>query len=148
NGALRRILAAVFIPICVALILRSGSRGQLIATGIAVLVALPIAFPLRGARSIAGMLLAGIFVAGMGWWASSLVEVDTSRWAGEQAMGDVTGRFANALTLLQASSSHFLTMIFGLGNSSAFKLLGVYPHITGLEVIAEEGILGAALYFA
>ena len=36
--------------------------------------------------------------------------------------------------------------MFGLGNSSAFHILGIYPHITGLEVLAEEGFLGAVLY--
>jgi O-antigen ligase len=39
-------------------------------------------------------------------------------------------------------------MIFGLGNSSAFPILGIYPHIAGLEVLAEEGFVGALMYLA
>jgi hypothetical protein len=148
NRTLLRILAALCIPIGIAVIMKTGTRGQLIATGIAVIVALPIAFRLSQARSIAGLLFAAIVVAGMGWWAATLVQVDSSRWVGERALEDVVGRFDNAALLLQAFASNLPTMIFGLGNSSAFKLLGIYPHITGLEVIAEEGLIGAALYFS
>ena len=51
-----------------------------------------------------------------------------------------------ARALLGVSTSEFFTALFGLGNSSAFQVLGIYPHITGLEVLAEEGIFGAAIY--
>jgi hypothetical protein len=84
----------------------------------------------------------------MGWWATSLVEVDSARWESSRSAEDVAGRFANAELLLRASTADFRSTLFGLGNSSAFKLLGIYPHITGLEVIAEEGLIGAVLYFA
>jgi hypothetical protein len=49
---------------------------------------------------------------------------------------------------LSASTSNFFTAVFGLGNSSSFQVIGFYPHIAGLEVVAEEGLLGAALYAA
>jgi hypothetical protein len=39
-------------------------------------------------------------------------------------------------------------MLFGLGNSSAITLLSIYPHITGIEVLAEEGLLGAVIYIS
>ena len=52
-----------------------------------------------------------------------------------------------AQALLGASTSGLFTATFGLGNSSAFQVIGIYPHITALEVLAEEGVVGAALYF-
>jgi O-antigen ligase len=53
-----------------------------------------------------------------------------------------------ARVLIAASTANFATTVFGLGNSSAFHVVGFYPHITALEVVAEEGILGAIIYFA
>lgn len=148
NGIAMRVLATVIIPISIAVILRSGARGQLIATAAGVAVALPIAFRVRDIRSIAALLLAGVIVVGLGYVASSYITLDADRWGSKQSTEDISGRLANAAALLQASSSHFFSIIFGLGNSSAFKVVGFYPHITGLEVIAEEGIVGAAIYFA
>jgi Ca2+/Na+ antiporter len=147
NRAIFRILAAVCIPIGLAVIMRTGSRGQLIATGVATVVALPIAYRLREARSIAMLVLAAIVVAGMAWWATSLVDIDSSRWESSRSLGDAVGRFDNAEALLRASSATVGNIIFGLGNSSAFKILGIYPHVTGLEVVAEEGLIGGAMYF-
>jgi hypothetical protein len=145
---LMRIVATACIPIAIAVILRSGSRGQLIASGVALIFALPIGFRLRDPRSIAALLFAAVAVIGLGWWSSSIVEIDASRWESKQSKEDVTGRLANAQALLDVSSSHFSTTIFGLGNSSSFQVIGYYPHIAPLEVIAEEGFLGAVIYFA
>jgi hypothetical protein len=90
--------------------------------------------------------LIAILVLGLGWWGASLVNVDSSRWTDARTAHDVAGRFAMAQALLGASTSDFFTALFGLGNSSAFQILGIYPHITALEVFAEEGILGGGIY--
>jgi len=148
NKALWRAFALACIPISLAVILRSGSRGQLLAGGAGLFVGLPIAFRLRDTRSLATLILIAAVVLGLGWWSTSLVEIDTSRWSNGQASQDVEGRFAMAEALLGTSSRNPLTALFGLGNSSAFSVVGYYPHITGLEVIAEEGLLGATVYFA
>ncbi len=148
NRIFMRIVATVCIPISLAVVLRSGSRGQFIASGAGLIVALPIAFRLRNIQSIATLLLAAIAVVGLGWWTTSFVDIDSSRWSESQSSADVIGRFANAQVLLQASSSHLFTAIFGLGNSSSFQVLGIYPHISCLEVLAEEGFVGAAIYLA
>jgi hypothetical protein len=147
NKALWRAFALACIPVSLAVILRSGSRGQFLASGAGLFVGLPIAFRLRDTRSLATLMLIAVVVLGLGWWSTSLVEIDTTRWSNGQASQDVEGRFAMAETLLGAATRNPLTALFGLGNSSAFSVVGYYPHITGLEVIAEEGLLGAALYF-
>jgi hypothetical protein len=143
-----RLFAMACIPVALAVILKSGSRGQLIASGIALFAALPIAFRIKDGKSLATLALIAIVVLGLGWWGASLVDVDASRWSDARTSQDVAGRFAMARALLGVSTSEFFTALFGLGNSSAFQVLGIYPHITGLEVLAEEGIFGAAIYFS
>jgi hypothetical protein len=142
-------VALVAIPFALAAIIRSGSRGQLALVPPAFLVAAAVAFKLRGFRSWAALSLLTLLIAGMGWWATSLVEFNKSRWLGsEVAVADVAGRFDMAGVVLKAALDHPLALFIGLGNSSSFKLLGIYPHITILEVFAEEGLPGIALYFA
>jgi hypothetical protein len=147
NRLLMRVVAAACIPIALAVILRSGSRGQLIASAFAALVAMPLAFRLKGGRSLVMLLVLAAVILGLGWWSASLVDINSSRWSDSRTTGDVVGRLALAQTLLSASTANWFTAVFGLGNSSAFQVLGVYPHITGLEVLAEEGFFGGALYF-
>ncbi|HVP32973.1 MAG TPA: O-antigen ligase family protein [Steroidobacteraceae bacterium] len=149
RATLLRVLAACALPFALAVIIRSGSRGQLVAALPALFLAASVAFKLRGFRSWAVLGLLSMLIVGMGWWATSLVEVNKSRWLGsELAEGDVEGRFEMAAAVLDAAVTHPLAMFIGLGNSSSFKLLGIYPHITILEVLAEEGLPGIALYLA
>jgi hypothetical protein len=146
NSIFRRISCMVFIPITLAVILRSGSRGQLIAGVTAVMISLPIAFRMRNIRSFGALILATSIIVGLGAWSASLVKIDATRWESTDSQSAVSGRIENARHLLGAATSHASTIIFGLGNSSSFQILGIYPHITGLEVIAEEGVVGTILY--
>ena len=148
NGTPLRVFALICIPIALAVVLRSGSRGQLIGSVISLLIALPIAFRIKDTRSLSALFAIAVVVLGLGLWSASLVEINASRWANSQATEDVAGRFEMAQALLSASASGLLTTIFGLGNSSSFQVLGFYPHIAGLEVLAEEGIVGASIYIA
>jgi hypothetical protein len=144
-----KVIAIGAIPFALAAIIRSGSRGELIAALPAFLVAASVALKLRGFRSGAALTLLTLLITGMGWWATSLVEVDKTRWLGSDlAAHDVAGRFEMAGALLQAASAHPLSIFLGLGNSSSYKVLGIYPHIAILEVLAEEGLPGIALYLA
>lgn len=147
NPLLLRLIAAACIPITLAVVLRSGSRGQLIASGLAMGVALPIAYRLRDGRSWVMLVLLVALILGLGWWSTSLVNIDVARWSDSRTTDDVAGRFAMAQALWNAATSNFFTIIFGIGNSSAFKILGIYPHITALEVLAEEGLIGGLMYF-
>jgi hypothetical protein len=148
NRWFMRIFAAICIPLALAVILRSGSRGQVLASGAAVFVALPIAFRPTEGKSILMMFIIAALVLGLGWWATSFIDIDSTRWSDARASQDVAGRIDMARVLIAASTANFATTVFGLGNSSAFHVVGFYPHITALEVVAEEGILGAIIYFA
>ncbi len=143
------IVAACAIPFALAAIIRSGSRGQLIAIVPAFLIAASVALRLRGIRSWSALALLILLIVGLGWWATSLVDVDKARWLGtENAADAVEGRLQMAGVVLDAALAHPLTMLIGLGNSSSFRLLGIYPHIAIAEVLAEEGLPGISLYLA
>jgi hypothetical protein len=149
NGILMRLLALAAIPVALVVILKSGSRGQLVATGLGVMVALPIAFKPKDGKSLGALIAVGAVVVLLGWWATSFTDLTGSRWTSATlASEDVAGRLSTAQTLLGASTAHLSTTLFGLGNSSAFQVVGYYPHITVLEVIAEEGIVGTMIYAA
>jgi hypothetical protein len=51
-----------------------------------------------------------------------------------------------ASALLQHAIAHPASLVFGLSNSSSFFYMGIYPHIAPLEVLAEEGLIGATIY--
>ncbi len=62
------------------------------------------------------------------------------------ATHDVEGRWAMANTLLEQPNGSPGAILFGLGNSSAYAILGIYPHIVPLEILGEEGLVGIALF--
>jgi O-antigen ligase len=144
---LKALLIAI-VPLGFAVILRSGSRGQLLAAVIAVVVAWPIAYRQKNIGSfLAWVAGAATTVAGV-WFASTLVDLNTKRWSVAGSNDDVTGRLDMGFALVGHAVSNPLTLLFGLGNSSAFHYVGYYPHVTVLEVLGEEGLLGLALFLA
>ncbi len=56
NRALMRVIAMGCIPVALAVILKSGSRGQLIGSAVGAVVSLPIALRLKISKSIADRL--------------------------------------------------------------------------------------------
>lgn len=48
----------------------------------------------------------------------------------------------------RAAGSNFAVLLFGLGNSASFSpsVVGYYPHMVPVEVLAEEGLLGFVLF--
>jgi hypothetical protein len=144
---LLRVIAIASIPIALGVILKSGSRGQLISVIPSFAIAGSIAFRLRNARSLIALVLMTTIVVALGWWISTLIEINESRWTStEKASQSATDRLDMASALLSATLAHPFTTLFGLGNSSAYQIIGIYPHITILEVLAEEGLPGIVLY--
>jgi hypothetical protein len=91
-------------------------------------------------------MIAGFLVNALGWWIWARLGVDSARWTSAQFNEDAGNRLAVAVQLLSYAMASPVTLLVGLGNSSAFHFVGFYPHITGLEVLAEEGLLGSCLY--
>lgn len=147
----KRLLCIALAPIGLATILRSGSRGQLIAAALAIM----IGWLLAARRRNLGTWLMLACIVGLlgliGIWAfshMSMMGADVDRWTGHSSQEELHERVSLATKLLQIAINDPTGLLFGLGNSSAFYYVGFYPHDTPAEVLAEEGILGMTVYLA
>lgn len=143
--AVRLSIAAV----CAIAIVRSGSRGQLVAACATILLMLPIAYPVTRLRSAAGALVAVAVVGGaIAWAVASYVHWYDARWLKSTELGDVAGRLTMVRALLEAWSQNSISVVFGIGNSGSFSpsIAGFYPHNVPLEILGEEGLVGFAVY--
>jgi hypothetical protein len=144
----RWILAALSL----ALIVRSGSRGQLLALLLVVLVVWPKSHGSRENRRrlVWGLTLAfavGVaYLAVQEFWGTDAG--GSTRWEDRMIRQDLEGRIDGAITLLRTWAGSPLTLFFGLGSSASFDpdILGFYPHILPLEILGEEGIVGFTLF--
>lgn len=148
SGVVEWIIRLAVCIVCVSIIIRSGSRGQLVAAVVSIVLMMPVRFPLGRLRGLlpALLLLVGIVLAvdiGM----SSFSIDDPDRWSEGRAGDDFRGRLEMISSLLSAWSSSPLTLVFGLGTSAAFdkKIVGIYPHNMPAEVLGELGFVGFAL---
>lgn len=135
--------------VCAIAIVRSGSRGQLIAACVSVVLMLPVAYPINRLRSVGAALVALAVVGGaVAWGVASYVHLGDDRWLRTTASSDMHGRWAMVGALLNAWSQQALTILFGVGNSGSFSpsIAGFYPHNVPLEILGEEGLVGFAMY--
>lgn len=146
---LRWLVVLVLAPMCIAVVARSGSRGQLVAALVALAISWPIA---RGGALTMRVLLAPAVAALIGLIGFVSIDYfggDSARWQdADLASQDVSGRLAMAETLVRAASDDVGTLLFGLGNSASYHMFGIYPHVVALEVLAEEGLIGLGLFIA
>jgi hypothetical protein len=148
KGWLEWLLRLAAVVICVLLIVRSGSRGQLIAVVASLALMLPIRFRLGNIRGLVPAMLACAAIALALDMGSSLYVVnDETRWSSEQASADVTGRFAMVVVLLKEWARSPISILFGLGSSASFdpRLIGIYLHNMPAEVLGELGLIGFTL---
>ena len=143
------------IAMCLIVIVKSGSRGQLVAVFLVSALGWPIT---RGISNFKQFALLGLAILFLAIVASFTIQefsgeqVQTyggqARWSEQSAQEDAMGRLHNALRLLGMAYSSPESIVFGLGNSSAYdpRILGIYPHFVPLEVLAEEGLVGFTLY--
>lgn len=142
------------ILVCVSLVVRSASRGQLLGVLIVSVACLPISRRLSSVKQFVILGLVVAFLGGATMWAieeySSKQTYGTrgSRWSEEGAKEDIHSRLNNAVRLVQLAYESPETTVLGLGNSASYdpRILGIYPHFVPLEVLAEEGIIGFGLY--
>lgn len=138
--------ATIFVAI--AIIIRSGSRGQLISAAAVLVLLGPMRFTLKKFRNVlylaflsAGGALVGLYALNEFWYGST-------RWTQERMGGDISGRVAQSMSLLEKWYSDPVTMTFGLGNSASYEedILGYYAHNVPVEILAEEGLIGAFIF--
>lgn len=140
--------------ICLALIVRSGSRGQLLGVLAVSFLCWPLCRGLGNAKQIGILAATTLFLCSVtSWvvdelWSRPEYVMYAGRWTGDAAEEDMGGRFQNASFLLHLWFGSLDTIVFGLGNSASYdpRILGIYPHLVPLEVLAEEGLIGLSLY--
>jgi hypothetical protein len=150
------VIAIGLIAISVILVIKSGSRGQLIAMIASAFLFVPIA---RGWSISRGYVLWLIAVAAVlgAIWATLLPDLSGTltgqedRFDTDRAVVDYEERVTRAHVLLDHYlSSGVFELLFGLGSSASFspRIIGFYPHIVAVEVLCELGVVGFSLFVA
>lgn len=130
------------------LLIKSGSRGQLLFAMGALLLFWPLA---KGKGSIANTVVVLFSFAIFGVIVSTALNFfwhGNSRWTIDKMYADFMGRFDMSTALLGHWVSDAAAIVIGLGNSSSYHLIGYYPHIVPLEILAEEGFIGFLLFLS
>ncbi len=140
------------VVLALAIIYRSGSRGQLIAAMTSIVLFITFS---RGTKKAIGWIAAGVStftILGVAAW-SFIGNADQSgRWD----LNNMQSQFANTrleychklLEFWMESSP--INWLFGLGSSASYdnRILGRYCHVTVVEVLAELGFVGFVLLIA
>ena len=132
--------------VCLLVAIRSGSRGQLLAAFIALVVFWPLAYRVK---NVFGFIFAVIIFCALIYLFNYGLQQfwsDHDRFSLDRSNADIKGRFDMSLLLLADWFVNPFAVFAGLGNSAAFAVLGTYPHILLFEIIGEEGLIGLSLY--
>ncbi len=132
--------------VAIAVLIKSGSRGQLVAA----LLSLGMFWPLaKGRFSIINSLFLVMGFVAFGFvvmFALDMFWHGHHRYTIEQMSSDMEGRLYLATRMLGYWADDPAAVLIGLGNSSAYTLVGKYPHIVPAEILAEEGLIGFMLW--
>ena len=127
-------------------IFKGSVRGQLIALTVVCFIWLPIIAQATFKRSTIFALLGSMVIVGSILYALYQVR-ETGRWQMTQVESATEGRYFMVTSLLEYwSSAGVGAWMLGLGSSSAYDIIGFYPHNVPVEVLAEEGLLGFIIY--
>jgi hypothetical protein len=147
------LVALGLVAISIILVIKTGSRGQLISMIVSAMLFLPISRGWSLTRgTLVGMAAAALAMAAIWWFLpdlSNLLSTQEGRFDAERAVADYEGRVAAANRLLDVYlSSGVLGLLFGLGNSASFapQVLGFYTHIVPVEILCELGAVGFLLF--
>lgn len=134
------------------LIIKSESRGQLIAVVAAMLVMLPFSVKISSWRGMAIVIVgcAAIGATLLYSFSNMTSRENTERWSQSTQSADAEVRVSMVEKLLSAWGQSGGTILGGLGNSASWDpdINGIYPHDVPMEVLGEEGLIGFALYLA
>jgi hypothetical protein len=142
------------VAFCLLLMVRTGSRGQVIGGFLALALAWPAAFRMKSAGSFLALLLGLAFIVGGGflaydaYWNTFANRGVGRRWEGGEIGKDISGRLDSAFVLLSHWADDPAAIFVGLGNSASYdpRILGIYPHFVPLEILGEEGLIGFFLF--
>lgn len=153
NGKISLLARYVVFGFAIFLLIKSGSRGQLLGMFFSVILFMPYAYEVFKIKSFFCILVLfmSIFIfsyfAFKHLWLENNV-TDSARWTIESMDSAMSGRFESAFTLLRHWFSEINYVIFGLGNSISYSkdVIGIYPHFVPLEILGEEGLIGFSIY--
>jgi hypothetical protein len=146
--ALMLILRWGMIAVGLALVFRSGSRGQTFAVLGLLPIFMVIAAPKFRPKQLVAPAIGIAFVAGIGLWASSFIPESTlSRWSPDSLTSDYGHRIWMCQVLMEEwLHSNAMHWLFGLGFGASWSLFDNYPHVVVIQVLGELGIVGLSLY--
>ena len=127
---------------------RTQSRGQLVSMALVTLVCYPLA---NQGTKLKGMLfsMAGFVVlAGFLFVLFNTFETgNINRWTEKSIRYGTEGRLELSKDLLEAWANEGpLSILFGLGVNSSFRVAGFYVHSLPAEILGEYGLLGMSLF--
>lgn len=133
---------------CLILIVKSGSRGQLIGVFISLMLTWPLVNKISNIKGFISILSLIISIYSVVFWSLDTFWKDSARWKDSEMEHSMGGRFDNAFILLDHWANGGISMLFGLGNSASFdpRIIGIYPHFLPFEILGEEGIIGFGIY--
>ncbi len=152
KGASRPLWLArvITLPLGLAIIFRSDSRGQLVALILVLAAIMPLRWPRLNLRTVIGIPLTAAIIVFLMTWAVHFSENAERRW-------DVS-TFGNAYTstrtvmcaevLDEWVRSSPWNLVFGLGLGASWKIIGIYPHVIPVQVLVEGGLVGEIIYLA
>jgi hypothetical protein len=150
------LLKWIVIALNLALIVKSGSRGQLIAAILLMGLALPFSQQIRSMKGWIIIAVAMSSIVSITYWTLELFWGEDQKISGpmgerwsEEAMSEAMGgRFDNVLLLMRLWFSTPMTLLFGLGNSTSYdpSVIGIYPHFVPAEILCEEGLIGFCFF--
>jgi hypothetical protein len=138
-------------------ILRSGSRGQLLAAmaGIAV-VSFAVLSGARRRNFLFAFIPACVLLGAVVFLKDAFVEAAGGGWIERRwNLEEMQETFAQSRVqmaagllyeFVSAASRNPLVLIGGTGAASSYQLVGFYCHVVPVEALCEYGIVGAALY--
>ncbi len=148
KSMLWKLIRAVVALLACILIIKTGSRGQLLLAIGTSIIMLPFTVKELSVSRTIGITLVGGLVLGVAIILfESISEGGANRWNADVLQSVYGSRLDMAFSLVGKAASNPMSLLIGLGNSAAFdpKILGFYPHIVPLEILAEEGLVGFSL---
>ena len=143
-----RWLAVVF---SVVFILRTGSRGQLLAMTAVLMIFIPLSRQWKRAQDvISTTIMVALFALIVGGVLIYVVEEGSKRWEIQHIVESLKeGRVDRSVDVLSSYvEAGPMWWLIGLGNSASYhpEIHGFMPEVLPVEVLAEEGLIGFFLF--
>ena len=143
---IRLLIAGAIITLGLYTIVRSGSRGQMIALVCSLIIWIPITAQMALKKQAIVALLMAVGVA-----FGAIYMIDVVGWSGNWEVDSFLSSFSGRLATSQGALSEYasgtgMQWIIGQGSSSSWRSLGGYPHNVPVEILLEQGVVGLLFF--